>query len=152
VDGLPYGAPAPQQQAAVWNDAVSRLLLAAALLVGCVVLHTLLVLLWHGVTLLHKNFIPLPAWLVFPGEWAGTTCSGCSSSSSSSSCCSTCGTVVARHLVQQAYVQEAQHWHAALHTPPSKGGSADPYAAGIHTTNAAACTLPHHAASDPLPC
>lgn len=67
IGGQPYVTDWAEQQHAVWNDALSRLMLAALLVGGLLALHMVLVLMWHILPLLRGTYVPLPAWLAYPG-------------------------------------------------------------------------------------
>ena len=68
VNGKPFVAPPEVQQASIWNDALSRTLLAFFLLLLTLAVHGAGVALWHAIGGTFRASVPLPSWLLFPGE------------------------------------------------------------------------------------
>jgi hypothetical protein len=71
LDGYAYITQPPVQRASLWNDAKGRLMLCFIVFLVAVAAHVAAVVLWHTVALATDAPVPLPAWLVFPGECAG---------------------------------------------------------------------------------
>ncbi len=106
IGGQPYVSDWAAQQQAVWNDALSRLMLAAVAAAAVVALHTVAVLLWHILPLLCGAYVPLPAWLVYPGALAGGL-SGCLQPAAVRLCC--CSTLWPSVLSCPAWHCPASH-------------------------------------------
>jgi hypothetical protein len=68
VSGRPFAAPPEVQRASLWNDALSRVLVAFFLLLLTLAVHCAGVALWHAISGSPRAGVPLPSWLVFPGE------------------------------------------------------------------------------------